>query len=143
MRSKLPAFDWRAPVVRGLRVAAFGFRVAVVTVMWLSAELVYFVRLGYAHARLTMPRLAREIGSWNADRFSGVDLWPLARPAATVTVFVAMCYGAALILGPLLTHAGLRLVALPSPSAHAVAPAAPPAPPTQQTQAPSLFLPPP
>ncbi|HEY4344513.1 MAG TPA: peptidoglycan-binding domain-containing protein [Parvibaculum sp.] len=106
--------ELRAPVMRGLHAAAFGLRVAAVAVTWLSAELVYFVRLGYAHARLAMPRFAQEIGNWSADRFSGVDLRPLARQAAIVGLFVAVGCGAAAIVGPVLKNSATRLAALPT-----------------------------
>ncbi|MGB6116348.1 MAG: hypothetical protein WBF97_14845, partial [Comamonas sp.] len=125
----------RAPAIRGLRAGAFGFRVVAVAVIWLSAEFAYLVRLGYAHARLSLLRLAQEIRTPSADRLSGVDLWPVVRQAATIAFFIAVGYGAAVIVGPVLKDNDQRLAALSPAPATADAPIDQSEPIAEETQA--------
>ena len=116
----------RASARRGWRAAAFGFHFAAVAVIWLSAEAVYLLRLGYAHMRLALLRLALEMEDRGTGWFSGVDLWPLARQAAAIAFFIAVGYGAAVIVGPVLKDGNARLAVLsPSPTHTAVHPIKP------------------
>lgn len=99
--------------MRALRVGAFAARVVFVAIVWAGAELVYFIRLGYAHASLRLPYVGREIMAWSGRELSGVDLRPLAKQAAIVAVFAGAGFGAAAVVGPVLKNDGTRLAALP------------------------------
>lgn len=99
--------------MRALRTGAFAARVVFVAIVWAGAELVYFIRLGYAHVSLRLPYIGREIMARSERGLSGVDLRPLAKQAAIVAVFAGAGFGAAAVVGPVLKNDGTRLAALP------------------------------
>ncbi|MCE9649069.1 MAG: peptidoglycan-binding protein [Parvibaculum sp.] len=108
---------------RGWRMARHGLWVAGVAFIWAGAELVYFVRLGYAHLRIFLADAAPAAIA-PARFFSGLDLRPVARQLAVVALFAVAGYGAAAIVGPVLKNGGTRMAALPAAPAEQTADAA-------------------
>lgn len=106
---------FRTSLIRGWRACAAGLWVVGVVFQWLGAELIYFIRLAYAHAHLFLSRSIWEVKARASDKLSGTDFRSLSRPVvkqlAVVGVFVAAGYGAAQIVRPVLQSDGARLAA--------------------------------